>query len=163
VLQEIATIRNIVLVVKERKLVEGWAGKQKGLKQVLWETGWIDPSIPLCTYIKNGKNKGHNFLDNGDLKTGIAPFVLRHLMKSQLDFASEPTGLQHLAKEVSDKNCKVIVDFTPKYHAKIAGEGVENGYGFSKKILRRLLLGSKHDFGDFTQLVQESLLKVNPE
>jgi hypothetical protein len=56
-------------------------GKPKDLKQVLWETGWINPSIPLSTYIKNGK-KGHNFVDNGDLKTYIAPFVLHHLMKS---------------------------------------------------------------------------------
>ena len=48
-LQEIATIRNIVLVVKEKKLIEGWTGKPKGLKQVLWETGWIDPSVPLST------------------------------------------------------------------------------------------------------------------
>ena len=161
-LQEIATIRNIVLVVKEKKLVEGWVGKQKGLKQVLWETGWIDPSVPLSTYIKNGK-KGCNFLDNGDLKVGIAPFVLRHVMQSRPDFASETTDLQHLAKEVSDDNCKVILDFTPKYHAKIAGEGVENGWGFSKKILRRLPLDSKRDFGDFTRLVKESLPKVNPE
>jgi hypothetical protein len=161
-LQEIATIRNIDLVVKERKLIEGWAGKSKGLKQVLWETGWIDPSVPLSTYIKNGK-KGRDFLDNGDLKACIAPFVLRHLMKSRPDFASETTDLQHLAEEVSDENSKVIVDFTPKYHAEIAGEGVENGWGFAKKILRRLPLGTKRDFDDFTQLVRESLLKVNPE
>jgi hypothetical protein len=43
-LQETATIRNIILVVKERKLVEGWAGKPLGLKQMLWETGWTIPA-----------------------------------------------------------------------------------------------------------------------
>jgi hypothetical protein len=143
-------------------LVEGWAGKPKGLKQVLWETGWIDPSVPLSTYIKNGK-KGCDFQDNGDLKTCVAPYVLRHLMKSRLDFVRETTDLQHLAKEVSDENYEVIVDFTPKYHAEIAGEGVENGWGFSKKILRRLPLERKRDFDDFTHLVKETLLMVDPE
>jgi hypothetical protein len=44
-----------------------------------------------------------------------------------LDFASETTNFQHLAEEVSDEKSKIIVDFTPKYHAKIAGEGVGNG------------------------------------
>jgi hypothetical protein len=84
-------------------------------------------------------------------------------MKSRPDFVRETTDLQHLAKEVSDENYEVIVDFTPKYHAEIAGEGVENGWGFSKKILRRLPLERKRDFGDFTHLVKETLLMVDPE
>jgi hypothetical protein len=84
-------------------------------------------------------------------------------MKSRPDFAGETTDLQHLFEQLSDETSKVIVEFTPKYHAEIAGEGVENGWGFSKKILRRLPLDSKRDFADFTQLVRESLLKVNPE
>jgi hypothetical protein len=161
-LQGIATARNIDLKVKENKLIEGWVGKPKGLLQVLWETGWINPDVPLKTYIKSGK-PGRDFEDNGDLKATLAPFVLKHLMVSRPDFQKELSDLQHLATEISGENNKVIVEFTPKYHAEIAGEGVECGWGFAKKIHRRMPLKLKRDFGDFTKTVRNCLLKVTPE
>jgi hypothetical protein len=161
-LQGIATAREINLKVKEKKLVEGWTGKPKGLLQVLWETGWIDPDVPLKTYVKAGK-PGRDFEDNGDLKATVAPFVLKHLMVSRPDFQQELSDLQHLATEISGQNNTVIVEFTPKYHAEIAGEGVECGWGFAKKIHRRMPLKLKRDFGDFTKTVRNCLLKVTPE
>jgi hypothetical protein len=57
----------------------------------------------------------------------------------------------------------VIVEFTPKCHAEIAGEGVECGWGFAKKIHRRMPLKLKCDFDDFTKTVRNCLLKVTPE
>jgi 2-methylcitrate dehydratase PrpD len=60
-------------------------------------------------------------------------------------------------------NNTVIVEFTPKYHAEIAGEGVECGWGFAKKIHQRMPLKLKRDFGDFTKTVRNCLLKVTPE
>ena len=45
-LQELATSCNLDIRVIERKKIEGWAGKPKGLCQVLWETGWINPELP---------------------------------------------------------------------------------------------------------------------
>jgi hypothetical protein len=45
-------------------------------------------------------------------------------MVSCPDFKPELLDLQHLATEISSKNNTVIVEFTPKYHAEIAGEGV---------------------------------------
>jgi hypothetical protein len=54
----------------------------------------------------------------------------------------------------------VIVKFTPKYHAEIAGEGVECSWGFAKKICQRMPLKLKRDFGDFTKIVRDCLLKV---
>jgi hypothetical protein len=119
--------------VKERKLVNVWTGKPKGLLQVLCETGWINPDADLKKYIKAGK-LGHDFEDDGDLKADVAPFVLKHLMVSQPDFKQELLDLQHLATKISGKNNTVIVEFTPKYHAEIAGEGVKCGWGFAKKI-----------------------------
>jgi hypothetical protein len=70
-LQGIATAQNIDLKVKERTLVEGWAGKPKGLLQVLWGTGWINPDVALKEYIKAGK-PGCDFEHNGDLKANVA-------------------------------------------------------------------------------------------
>jgi hypothetical protein len=46
-LQGLATNRNINTKVSERSLTEGWAGKRKGYLQTLWESGHIDPSIPI--------------------------------------------------------------------------------------------------------------------
>ena len=54
-LQRIATARDINLKVKERKIIDGWIGKPKGLLQVLWETGWINLDVPLKTYVKAGQ------------------------------------------------------------------------------------------------------------
>jgi hypothetical protein len=161
-LQGIATARNIDLKVIESKLIEGWAGKPKGLLQVLWETGWINPDVDLKKYIKAGK-PGRDFEDDGDLKADVAPFVLKHLMVSRPDFKQELSDLQHLGTEISSETNSVIVDFTPKYHAEIAGEGVECGWGFAKKIHRRMPLKMKRDFDDFTKTVRDCLLKVTPE
>jgi hypothetical protein len=36
-LQEIAVARNLPTTIEEDDVVEGWLGKPKGIKQVLWE------------------------------------------------------------------------------------------------------------------------------
>jgi hypothetical protein len=61
-LQELAVSCNLDIWVAERKKIEGWAGKPKGLLfQVLWETGWIDPELPRSKYNKAGK-KGETLM-----------------------------------------------------------------------------------------------------
>jgi hypothetical protein len=97
-LQGIATARNINLKVKEKKLIEGWAGKPKGLLQVLWETRWINPDVPLKNHIKAGK-PGQDFEDNGELKANIAPFVLKDIMVSRPDFRSSTSCNRNIRRE----------------------------------------------------------------
>jgi hypothetical protein len=71
------------------------------------------------------------------LKESIKPLILTFLLSQCTDFANEISDLQHLAAEVSDETCTVTIEFTPKYHCEIAGEGIEYGWGFTKKIQRR--------------------------
>jgi hypothetical protein len=66
-LQELAPSCNLDIQVIERKKIKGWTGKPKGLFQVLWETGWINPELPRSKYDKAG-NKGRDFEENGKLK-----------------------------------------------------------------------------------------------
>ena len=72
--------------------------------------------------------------------------------------AVEKLNLEHLADELG---CEV--SFTAKYHCKIAGEGVENGWGFLKKIYRRLPIAKKRYLDVFTKSVKNCLIQVTPE
>ncbi len=74
------------------------------------------------------------------------------------DFAVEKSDLEHLADELG-----CVVRFTAKYHCEIAGEGVENGWGFSKKIYRRLPIAKKRYLDVFTNSVKNCLIQVTPE
>jgi hypothetical protein len=145
------------LFLVKRKKIEGWAGKPKGLFQVLWETGWIDPELPRSKYNKAEKN-GRDFDENGKLKPEIAHLILTNLMASRPDFAVEKSDLEHLVDELG-----CIVNFTAKYHCEIAGEGVENGWGFSKKIYRRLPIAKKRYLAVFTKSMKHCLIQVTPE
>jgi hypothetical protein len=138
-LQQLSTARNIAITITHPRILEGWCGKPKGLLQVLFERGKIDPAVPPRSYKKNG-TKGTDFEDNGDLKESSKPFILTFLLSQCPDFANEISNLQHLAAELSDDACTVSIEFTPKCHCEIAGEGIEYAWGFSKKLQRRLPL-----------------------
>jgi hypothetical protein len=150
-----------VLTVIHPRISEGWCGKPKGLLQILHERGWIDPAVPLRKYKKVG-TKGKDFEENGDLKDEIKPFVLTYLLNQCPDFANETSDLQHLAVALSDETCVVTLEFTPKYHCEMAGEGVEFGWGFSKKLQRRLPLKDRRKIDGFIKSVKHCLLKVTP-
>jgi hypothetical protein len=54
-LTSIATNHGIPLVVEEPLLKHGWLNKPKGLLQLLWERGFIDPSKPRQNYVVDDK------------------------------------------------------------------------------------------------------------
>jgi len=58
-LQRAATAQGIALEEEVTKVVKGWVGKPKGLLQVLWERGFVDPTItnPYKHYTINGTKK----------------------------------------------------------------------------------------------------------
>jgi hypothetical protein len=114
-LQQLSTTRNITVTITHPRILEGWCGKPKGLLQVLFERGKIDPNVSPQSYKKNG-TKGTDFEDNGDLKETSKPFTLTFLLSQCPDFANEISDLQHLAAELSDKACTVSIEFTPKCH-----------------------------------------------
>jgi len=54
------------------------------------------------------------------------------------DFQNELSALQVLGNDLG-----VAVDFTPKYHAELAGEGIEYSWGLAKGEYRRTPLSQK--------------------
>jgi len=141
-LQEFASEKEIELKVTRPLIKEGWEGKPKGMLQILWERGWIDDK-QLSKYSVPGSK---------DLLTGKVDesTSLRVLISSCSDFKNEDTALQVLGKQMGIK-----IDSTPKFHAELAGEGIEYAWGFCKALYRRKPLGKKRKRESFKKLVYE--------
>jgi hypothetical protein len=58
--------------------------------------------------------------DDGKVLEGAEDWSLKCLMASCLDFAEEMTALQHVGSELG-----VSVIIMPKFHAELAGEGID--------------------------------------
>jgi hypothetical protein len=143
-LQELARNNNIELTVVRTRVKKGWEGQAKGLLHVLWERGWINQNH-LAKYTMDPAKD-----DDGEILEGAEYFSLRFLMASCLDFAEELTALQHVGKELG-----VEVIITPKFHAELAGEGIEYSWGITKGVYRRKPLKSKKGKESFKALVDE--------
>jgi hypothetical protein len=143
-LQELARANNIdhkTIRIREKK---GWQGQPKGLLQVLWERGWIDESQIEKYTMDLSKD------DDGEVLEGAEIWSLKWMMASCLDFAEELTALQHVGNELG-----VSVLITPKFHAELAGEGIEYSWGVSKCVYRTKPLDSKKGKESFKALVHE--------
>ena len=92
------------------KVKEGWAQKQKGLLQVLWERGFIDTSKNVKSYYTVNGTK-NNF---GIIQTNMS---LKYLMAACTDFEEEETLLQSLGRKMG-----VLVDCMPKCHCELVGD-----------------------------------------
>ena len=77
-------------------------------------------------------------------------YSIRKILADCEDFKNENTHLQVMADALG-----VIVDFTPKYHCELAGEGIEYTWGFSKNRYRKAEFGRKKRRGTFESLVNE--------
>jgi hypothetical protein len=147
-LQEIARSHNIDTKIEKTRVKKGWEGQPKGLLQVLWERGWIDEGR-LDRYTMDPATD-----EDGEVLEGAEDWSLRCLMASCLDFAEEMTALQHVGHELG-----VSVIITPKFHAELAGEGIEYSWGISKGVYRRKPLQSKKRKESFKMLVRECTSK----
>lgn len=114
----------------KQKIIAGWQGKPKGLLQVLWERGLLDETS-LEKYTLDGRKDA--FTGNVDLQ-----FLLQSLMTECTDFKEEETALQYLGSQLG-----VRVQLTPKYHAELAGEGVEYSWAHAKAFYRRVPVSQK--------------------
>ena len=102
---------------------QGWVNKQKGAFQVLYERGWINPSIPFNHYTIDGK------LDSfGNQSESLS---IRKLIAKQPDFQQQETLLQSYCKQLG-----VLTDRSPVAHPEITGEGIEFDWGCSKLVCR---------------------------
>jgi hypothetical protein len=81
----------------------------------------------------------HHQIYNGPAKddNGAENWSLKNLMALCFDFAGEMTALQHVGHKLG-----VPVLIIPKFHAKMAGEGIEFSWGVSKSVYRRMPLDS---------------------
>ena len=98
----------------KRELKEGYVGKAKGMKQVLWERGWyVDGMSSVSTDPKQ----------NIEMVLGGLP-----------DFKNERSALQHTVEKRGH-----ILMLSPKFHPEVAGVGIEYSWGMSKLKFRREL------------------------
>ena len=101
-------------------------------------------TVNFCLVTDNGLD------DDGEMLEGAEYWSLRFLMASCLDFAEEMTALQHVGRELG-----VSVIITPKFHAELAGEGIEYSWGLTKGVYRRKPLRAKKGKESFKALVDE--------
>ena len=141
-LQEMASAQDIPLTKIVPNVEAGWVGKQKGLLQVLWERGWIDVS----------RFDDYAIIKKDDTGAVDEELSLQCLMESCLDFANEITELQSMGEKMG-----VRVISTTKFHAEMAGEGIEYLWGVSKLWYRSKPLKLKSKKASFLQLVRGCL------
>ncbi len=119
------------------KVIEGYAGQAKGMKQILWERGLWREGM-----------KGKLDSDDPSYPDMSALAVLANCE----DFRQETGAMEDLVASYGN-----IVLFSPKGHPEIAGAGIEYDWGVSKKIFRRT---TNHVAKDCERDVRSSLAKV---
>ena len=81
-IQDLAKTLEIPIEYERDKIEEGWMGKQKGMLQVLWECGFIDPLLATKEltkkYTVNGKKD-----ENGKIIEGSS---LKQIVSDLPDF-----------------------------------------------------------------------------
>ena len=108
---------------------EDYVGKAKGITQVLFERGLLDPNKKYT--LKGNVNKA------GDHDRTTSKL---HILQSCPDFANEVSLLEQL---VIDRGH--ILLSSPKCHPELAGDGIEYGWGQSKRYYRRNNPGSESE------------------
>ena len=89
--------------------------------------------------------------------------MLTHLLSQCSDFVDEITDLEHLCEDISTLHgINSLILFTPKFHCKLAGEGIEYSWGALKKIYRRIPLKQKRSASNFDACVRNCISRVTP-
>jgi hypothetical protein len=120
-LVELATIQGILEKETCETILEGWVGKAKGMFQVAWERGFIDP-VQVSQYQVDAPC---DFLG-----AEIKNLSLQEILPSCKDFLNEKSQLQYVIESLGG-TCQM----SPKYHPEIAGEGIENLWGIHQETL----------------------------
>jgi hypothetical protein len=145
---ELCKQNNVPYKVFTETSIEGWTGKPKGMLQILWERGFIDPAIEPA--------KAEGFYSNDGKKDAFGNLIpgtsLRKMTSSLIDFINEETLLQYHGKAL-----RVLVDRSPKCHPEVAGEGIEHSWGCAKGKYRCLPLADKRRKENFRNSVRECL------
>ena len=163
-LSDLCRCNGIELAVEQLVVAEGWMGAAKGLFQVLWERGWIYPynmhkyvQKPRSTWLEaDGKTVKEEFLAE------YQRYSLVHLMNECPDVKEEKSAMEKRAADLlgrHNRNIEILV--STKYHCEMAGEGIEYGWGYAKKVFQSILLQQKRTKDDVWKGVEESLHKTS--
>jgi len=49
----LASNHGVAIETEEDEIIQGWMNKPKGLLQILWEQGWINPNENINDYVKD--------------------------------------------------------------------------------------------------------------
>ena len=144
------------------KVIDGWCNKLKGMLQILYARGYIDILKVVhpwsMEYSKYGKKRDHD--SDGKLTDTCKTYSLHHILSNTSDFATKKSDLEHLCTNLSTSNSTITVTFTPKFHCKISGKGIEYSWGISKNYYRRIPYNQKRSFQQLVTSVKLSLSKV---
>jgi hypothetical protein len=141
-IKDMAQRAGISLTYEKQEINQGWEGKPKGMEQILWERGWINPNQDRKVYTVHGKK-----YSMGAVRKDTS---LRYLMSNLKDFEAQETMLQLKAMEMG-----LSMDRTPKCHCELAGEGIEYAWGCAKNHYRRQPLKDKRGKENFRQTVRK--------
>ena len=132
--------------------------------QVLYERGMIDTTIvtkpSTMKYSRDDKSQVSNLRSDRD-ENDEEKYSLSHLLSKCSDFKSEKKDLEYLYNELNvymNNDCRIL--YTPKFHCKLAGEGIEYSWGASKRYYRRQPLSMKKHSGHFKETVSKSIQMV---
>ncbi len=147
-MQQAAQARGIPIFEEMEDVIEGWFGKPKGILQVAWERGFIEPTISNWKnyYTITGRKNALGIL--------MPETSLKQILANCSDFEEEETMLQSMGR-----NMGVIVDRTPKCHPELAGEGIEYSWGCAKNRYHQLPLVEKKRKEKFVGSVRLCLSK----
>jgi hypothetical protein len=149
-LQTFATRHGIDIFEDKQRVIGGWMGQPLGLLQVLWERGLISEAL------LDNKNWTVTRIQLLVKLTYSIHFDIYWLSARTLLKEQEETALQYLGSQLG-----VRVQLTPKFHAELAGEGVEYCWAQAKSYYRRVPVSRKRGRENFKQLVRECTCPVN--
>ena len=129
-IRDMAQQAGIALTYEKREIIQGWEGKPKGMEQILWERGWIDPTLARKVYTVRGTKDSM-----GAVRKDTS---LQYLISNLKDFEMQETMLCLKAREMG-----ITIARMPKCHCELAGEGIEYAWGCAKNHYRRQPLKDK--------------------
>ena len=121
---------------------QGFIGIPKGMYEILWERGFIDPNVETYT------------IDGVKDPTGrvMVETSLKHLMQQLPDFENEKTLLHYHGEQLG-----CIIFNSPKCTPEVAGEGIEYDWGVSKLWYRVQDFKLKKSRTSFKALVKNAI------
>jgi hypothetical protein len=150
-LQQLCASNDAPNSIQTQGIVEGWEGKAKGMLQILFEQGFLDPSKIVNR--DPSKITEHTVDRRNDAFRNLLPETsLRCHMARLSDFQNNETLMQHHGKSLGVK-----VDQTPKFHPEMAGEGVEHSWAGAKGFCRRLPPSEKRSKAKFRKAVSRCI------